>query len=657
MPEVWTAAAGGLILVDNDPGVVDISDPMSGLGESEALHVQWLLTEGKSLGTAKVTGKLLQRDIPLRFTAHLQGVGGQRKVMRKAATNSKRDVERVTREARQRIYPLFVDLLNGVRSLDEVQERTAVEWRYLYGFMRDAGRGASGLAELGGNATLLKEEEQWFRGAVREELRYWNTFLEQVHEGEVSAKRAHERFNAYVKALRFMYEATRAQALPDNVLLYFAGPRDDRRCAGCEYLTERSPFTKKNIPAVPRDGQTSCLTHCRHRIIVRVPQSFQMVEARQRALPSRKTMVRKLKKLKSNRAGRYLSRPGGRAQNPFRRQKMTQPREWAGITGMKVGVPGIQYEKPGDIEYASPKARRFGESKVSLPLKVEFDDEVTGAFCDGNVIRVGKLRSMHVTNRRDALLRAVGQWFFDRHLGNRKAGELDLWGFSRFFTDPEALRKENPRTFQMLSDNLRGLENRVREWVDGVMKMIGEPLKEDDVGVPPEDADLDLAVRRAGFDDAEQAKVAADTHWKLKRLKKLPKRVRRRLVAPKSKKTLKRALQDQRLGEAVRSHYDTLPYASMELRDVLRLLDGALDGREINRELVSDLLERVLGVLEFSYLNIRGRREATMFSRLLHRVAERLVGLHLGESAAEGARTLDLYAAQLGGGIDGVQSS
>ena len=277
------------------------------------------LDEGKAIGTLLMKGNVEERDRPLRFTPPET----IKAAIRRAGSNSGRAIQRVYQEARTALRPVIDRLAAGDLALEDAQLRSAVAFRRVYERMRQIGRRASGLQELAADSTLYREEEKWFRSAVREEIRYWNTFLEEVDNG--TARNIGQRFNAYIDALRFMYEATRIATMPDNVLLHWMGPRDERLCEGCAYMLEMSPFTKDNIPAVPRDGMTNCLTHCRHHIVVRVANDLNEVVRRRQQLPRRDRMVRALKE-RLRRSGRALARPNAtRARNPFKGSRITAP--------------------------------------------------------------------------------------------------------------------------------------------------------------------------------------------------------------------------------------------------------------------------------------------------------------------------------------------
>jgi hypothetical protein len=286
------------VFVENDPGGATVDDPFAGLDAAT-------VTEAKAIGTAPMHGQVLLRDLAIRNQGAFDSTLRSR--IRMAGTNAVRDLAPVVNEAERGVVALLFEWMAGRLTFTQMRVESAKVWRTAYEQVREIGRKASAIERHGPavDSKMLHAEETWFRSAVREELRYWNTFLHEINEGQVSEERLMQRLEAYLKALRFMYEGARVLALPDNVLLYWMGPpRDDTTiCEGCVYMMERSPFTKNTVPAVPRDGSTQCLTNCRHRIVVRVA-GLNEVFRRAEQLPARDTMVRELREIKENNHGR-----------------------------------------------------------------------------------------------------------------------------------------------------------------------------------------------------------------------------------------------------------------------------------------------------------------------------------------------------------------
>lgn len=313
-------AAGVVLIVEDDPGIPfgEAGDPFAGLPPSMCLALE----EGKSIGTAMLKGNVGERDLSMRYLPRQQ----VKDALQDASQNAPAALAQVYTTHRGSLLGLALRFSTGRLSRDEARLRSAKLIREAYERVREIARRASAIESLAHESHIYTEEEKWFRTAVREEVGYFHHFLEDIRRRRVS--NIAERVEAYVKALRFMYEAARVQAMPDNVLLYWTGPRqaqDEHVCDGCEYLMERSPFTKDSIPAVPRDGMTQCLTNCRHRILVRVARDLNEVVRRRAILGKRETMIRALREMK---AAAGLGRPSpattGAARDPFKNSPLAR---------------------------------------------------------------------------------------------------------------------------------------------------------------------------------------------------------------------------------------------------------------------------------------------------------------------------------------------
>lgn len=245
----------GIVIVGESPlpGPFEPGDPQlidTGRGRVE---------EGKAIGSADMGGgDVRQRDARLR----LHWPSTAKFHIRAASTNVTKKLEAIAEDAILEVGTAINAWLAGEVTYNDAAEESTHAWRKAYERVREVGRAASGLSRMHPDPKVLAEEERWFRSAVREELRFWHLFMEEVRSGALTEGRIRQRFYAYVDALRFMYEASRVYALPDNVLLYWMGPKPvaqdpsqaGRICGGCTYMMERSPFPKAKLPAVPRDG-------------------------------------------------------------------------------------------------------------------------------------------------------------------------------------------------------------------------------------------------------------------------------------------------------------------------------------------------------------------------------------------------------------------
>ena len=164
-----------------------------------------------------------------------------------------------------------------------------------------------------------REEEEWFRSAVREELSYWNNFLDDIQRDTTfTSKRftIKDRIDMYIDTVWFMFQAGRLSGLPDTVLLHwYPKTKDTEMCPGCQFMVDNSPYPRDLMPTTPRAGDTPCLMKCVHRVVVRhVP--LKEVVRRKKELPSKKVLRYELSKIMQGKRQKYKRRKE-RAYNPW----------------------------------------------------------------------------------------------------------------------------------------------------------------------------------------------------------------------------------------------------------------------------------------------------------------------------------------------------
>lgn len=356
---------GIFVFVEDDPGVPvgQESEPFAGLDESvfspflerfenwqEAVLLERLaqpgycdheheskmilLGESKTFGSnnaVDATGVRI-RDVEVNANTVLSPNFTQR--LRNQGTVARKDFNKLTDRASNDIKDIVALWRDEQLTFRQLQVDSGQMFRSLYEQVWELGRKASAVAFASGDPGPTPEEVRWFRTALREEMGYWQNFLLQLRdhfEGKNTLRRftPEQRIEMYVKSLEAMYDSARALALPSVLLFHWIGPkRDDPTiCEGCAYIMERTPFTKFNLPAVPRAGSTPCLQNCRHKMVIRKGTPAQIAR-RQTALPSRETMTRRLDEITGGR--KRLRTPKGKAKelalNPFARKSIRNSR-------------------------------------------------------------------------------------------------------------------------------------------------------------------------------------------------------------------------------------------------------------------------------------------------------------------------------------------
>lgn len=292
-----------------------------------------LLDEAKAHGTNKAVDstRVRVRDVETNFNSAFTAAATTK--MKSRATVARKGFNELTGKARNDITEMLALWRDEQLTFRNLQVDSAQLFRHLYEQVWELGRLSSGIHTLTPDAHTTDEERNWFRSALREELGYWQNFLLQLrdhHDKDKPLARftPAERVEMYLKTFEAIYDSARAFSLPSAVLIYWIGPgrNDPTICAGCKFIVERQPFTKFNLPAVPRSGATPCLQNCRHKLVVRKANPAQ-IAARQVALPNRETMVKALAEFTHR---KKLRKPRGagaaHALNPYARGSAAKAR-------------------------------------------------------------------------------------------------------------------------------------------------------------------------------------------------------------------------------------------------------------------------------------------------------------------------------------------
>lgn len=235
------------------------------------------LCEGKALGTAAHADLSLVKNYVtagLPTYPYAPGSEGFSNELKKGQTIGRRKLLEVQKRTRS----ILLGLIGSYQSkkIDEAGFRKATT-KTMKSAWRDvflAGVRAGGTqGEGAGKGKLLVNleagvDDRWIKSAMQHEMRFLNRFLTAIVEDDYTMS-LERRADMYVRALTSFYESSRVVALPNNVLIHWLGPNDKRTCVSCQYLFEQSPFTKMNLPCVPRSGNTLCLTNCRDRLYIR----------------------------------------------------------------------------------------------------------------------------------------------------------------------------------------------------------------------------------------------------------------------------------------------------------------------------------------------------------------------------------------------------
>lgn len=96
--------------------------------------------------------------------------------------------------------------------------------------------------------------------AIDEERGFLSGFSKDVKHGTGTMDR-HTRAAMYVKALDSVYMKGQVAGLPDFFRIYWR-LGEAEHCQDCLRLAANSPYMPNELPTVPREGHTECLSNC-----------------------------------------------------------------------------------------------------------------------------------------------------------------------------------------------------------------------------------------------------------------------------------------------------------------------------------------------------------------------------------------------------------
>jgi hypothetical protein len=282
-----------------------------------------LRIQGEDLDNYLVEGKFggwsskYKRD---RHGKRIRGSDHYKRVISKethAATNQTRKLISSFRDSLERLVSGY---RRGRKKMATLRREASELFKRHYQSLWDAGRRASGILAMQKLvAPPDKKEEKWFRDSIREELAYWNGFLDELERDKEWKGRPFtvpERITMFAETSLFMFQTGRMSGMPDAVLLHWY-PKDKKTgkmCPGCAFMVDNSPYPRDMMPTVPRAGDTPCLMRCVHKVVVRYVTPSQ-VQKRREALGSRDSLRRDL--LKFMRKSPRKKRGRGQSYNPW----------------------------------------------------------------------------------------------------------------------------------------------------------------------------------------------------------------------------------------------------------------------------------------------------------------------------------------------------
>jgi len=198
----------------------------------------------------------------------------------------------------RRLHQLEANFKKALKDLNLANKDQILSSKRMKKVFRDYYRMSFQLGKIaGGNISsnplppLSNEDHRWLESFLRKEFEFWKKFV----VSGVGAKSEAQRIEMYTRTLRGVYYSAKVLEVPPHTLFYWrTSPAE--HCSHCLFLASQSPFTKANLPTVPRIGETKCLSNCKCQLQIKQVSLMEYVKVSRRSKP-REELLRLMKAL------------------------------------------------------------------------------------------------------------------------------------------------------------------------------------------------------------------------------------------------------------------------------------------------------------------------------------------------------------------------
>lgn len=276
---------------------------ITNLGRRDPAALILLLSESKHVGTYRGLTHAKDQTARLNVAMLPNAVAAQRRNHQLGRSRLETAVQHFGREIAWTIRKIRSGLPR-VATVKELKDQFLSVYHNAYSL----GMSSSSVGLVPSNMIPTPEDRRWVESAFNHEMRYFNRFMAQALNTNMTPAQIEQRIAMYMNAVRGVYETGRVIGSHPDSLIYWVYNPEARHCASCMYLRDNSPYTKRTIPTTPRAGGTECLTNCRcHlRITISDPDSVKQIDSKSRSKQSHLTY---LAQLKTRRSPRWITSP------------------------------------------------------------------------------------------------------------------------------------------------------------------------------------------------------------------------------------------------------------------------------------------------------------------------------------------------------------
>ena len=218
----------------------------------------------------------------------------------------KRQMETANKALKRRLTGMFSTYGAGRGKLPyfefETNARKALRNAHERAF--ELGLRAAGLK----NPAKLVEEDPTLRkrmeSAIEAEMKFFNKMLDEMREGALRGSPA-GRSERYVEADYSSFNQARVMGMPSVSLIHWH-LESGNPCNDCKLIASFSPYTRENLPTVPKAGMSRCLDRCMCSLEVE-PVTEQRIARTRRRHITRREMITRIKRQQKKQMGRSLA--------------------------------------------------------------------------------------------------------------------------------------------------------------------------------------------------------------------------------------------------------------------------------------------------------------------------------------------------------------
>lgn len=217
----------------------------------------------------------------------------------------KREMDRLQSRTKKRLKGMFDTYASGRGKLPwfefEGRARTTLVNAHFDAF--ELGMRAAGLT---GVKAIMDDDpttRKRIQSSIDEEMKYFDDLLASMKDDDVRGSPG-GRAQRYAEAVYSSFNQARIMGMPSVSIIHWH-LESDEPCNDCKLIARFSPYTRENLPTVPRAGSTRCLQNCYCTLEVQVVDERRLGRARARHLP-RKELMRRLKRQQKQQLGRVI---------------------------------------------------------------------------------------------------------------------------------------------------------------------------------------------------------------------------------------------------------------------------------------------------------------------------------------------------------------